>query len=74
MRTKTTFSIILVAALASTTAFAAKPFFYTPKQKSYSNNGPIKQKPLTEAEKKIAEDEKYDVGKIAERLKNGSKR
>ncbi len=72
MRTKTTFSIILVAALASS-AFAAKPFFYTPKQKSYSNNGPIKQKPLTEAEKKIAEDEKYDVGKIAERLKHGSK-
>ncbi len=66
-------SIILVAALASTTAFAAKPFFYTPKQKSYSNNGPIKQKPLTPEERKLAEEEKYDVGKMAQRLKNGSK-
>lgn len=74
MRTKITFSIILVAALASTTAFAAKPFFYTPKQKSYSNSAPIKQKPLTEAEKTLAEEEKYDVGKMAERLRNGSKR
>lgn len=64
--------LILVAALASS-AFAAKPFFYTPKQKSYSNNGPIKQKPLTPEERKLAEEEKYDVGKMAQRLKNGSK-
>lgn len=65
--------LILVAALASTSAFAAKPFFYTPKQKSYSSKAPIKQKPVSEAEKKLAEEEKYDVGKMAQRLKNGSK-
>ncbi len=65
--------LILVAALASSSAFAAKPFFYTPKQKNYSNSGPIKQKPVSEAEKKVIEDEKYDVSKIAQRLKNGSK-
>ncbi len=70
---RTTLSIILVAALTATTAFAAKPFFYTPKQKSYSNNGPIKQKPLTPEERKLAEEKKYDVGKIAQRLREGAK-
>lgn len=65
-------SIILVAALATTSAFAAKPRYYgSTAPKSYAVTKPAKDR-TTAAEKKIAEEEGYDLKKMAQKLKNGS--
>lgn len=67
-----TLSLILVAALATTPSFAAKPRYYgSTAHKSYAVTKPAKDS-TTAAEKKMAKDEGYDLVKMAQRLKNGS--
>ena len=67
-------SIILVAALATTSAFAAKPRYYgSTAPKSYAVTKPAKDR-TTAAEKKIAEEEKFDLKKMSVRLKNEAKK
>ena len=68
-------SIILVAALATTSAFAAKPRYYggSTAPKSYVVTKPAKDH-TTAAEKKIAEEEGYDLKKMSARLKNEAKK
>lgn len=65
-------SIILVATLATTSAFAAKPRYYgSTAPKSYTVKNPVTDR-TTSSEKKMAEEEGYDLKKMTKRLKNGS--
>lgn len=71
---RTTLSIILVAALASTSAFAASKYrpYYGGSSGQVQTAPKNPSKPaVTETEKKLAEDEKLDIRKMTEKLKNG---
>lgn len=73
---RTTLSIILVTALAATSAFAAKRPYYggSTAQKSYqAPSNPTKPK-VSEADKKMAEEEGLDIRKMTQQLQNGAKK
>lgn len=66
--------LVLVAALASTSAFAASKYrpYYGGSSGQVQTAPKNPSKPaVTEDEKKLAEDEKLDIRKMTERLKNG---
>ena len=66
--------LILVAALASTSAFAASKYRYyggSSGSKSYQAPANPSKPKANEAEKKLGEDEKLDIRKLTEKLKNG---
>ncbi|KHG32972.1 hypothetical protein [Sulfurospirillum sp. MES] len=71
---RTTLSLILVAAFATSAMAASKYRYYGgSSSKSYTNTSkPIDR--TSAREKQLAEDEKYDLKKMAERLKNGAKK
>lgn len=69
-----TLSFFLIVALATTSAFAAKPRYYgSTAPKSHEVTKPVKDR-TTAAEKKIAEEEKFDLKKMSARLKNEAKK
>lgn len=72
---RTTLSLILVAALASS-AFAAQKYRYygSSGSQSYQAHQKPSKSSVTEEEKKLAEAEKYDIKKMSEKLKNGAKK
>lgn len=71
---RTTLSIILVAALAYTSTFAAKRPYYSTAPKSYQAPANPSKPKATEAEKKAAEEEGLDIRKMTQRLQNESKK
>ena len=72
---RTTLSIILVAALASSVFAAKRPYVGSSiTTKSYSTPSKTASPKATEDEKRIAEEKNFDVSKISERLKNGAKK
>lgn len=66
-------SIILVAALATTSAFAAPRYYGSTAPKSYAVTKPSKPR-ASEAEKKMAEEENFDIKKMSAHLKNEAKK
>ena len=69
-----TLSFFLIVALATTSAFAGKPRYYgSTAPKSYAVTKPAKDR-TTAAEKKIAEEDGYDLKKMSARLKNETKK
>ena len=73
---RTTLSIILVAALASS-AFAASKYrpYYGGSSGQVQTAPKNPSKPaVSEAEKKLAEDEKLDIRRMTQQLQNGAKK
>ena len=71
---RTTLSLILVAALATSAMAASKyrPYYGgSSGSKSYQAPATPSKPAVSEAEKKLGEDEKLDIRKMTERLKNG---
>lgn len=67
--------LILVAALASSSFAAKRPYVggsTTPK--SYSSNSKTVSPKVSESEKKMAEEEKFNIKAMSARLKNEAKK
>lgn len=73
---RTTFSIILVAALATSAMAASKYRYYggSSGSKSYQAPANPSNPKANEAEKKAAEEEGLDIRKMTQRLQNGAKK
>jgi len=67
--------LILVAALASSSFAAKRPYVGgSTTQKSYSSNSKTASPKPSESEKKLAQDENFDLKKMSARLKNEAKK
>lgn len=69
--------LVLVAALATTSAFAASKYRYyggSSGSKSYQAPANPSKPKVSEAEKKAAQEDELDIRKMTQRLQNGAKK